>query len=276
MTRLIKKLALLFGAESVGITRLDPRWVYQDVDITHDYAIVVAVAHLRGLNDLAPSHFSWASTTEVYSRLKYITTQLADFIRGIGYDAAYRETRGLVNPEILMVPLAIDAGIGEFARTGRVLSPEFGINMRLKAVTTDLPLDVDKPISFGVHEFCMACESCAEYCPANAIPKGPPTETVADSLHNNPGYRKWYIHAERCLTFWGMNKKKWLSCGGRCISVCPWNKPRNLFHNSVRWLAVHSPASVKKMLVRGDQILYHRKKSIIDYKKTPDPLDTAD
>ena len=46
MTRLIKKVALLFGAEMVGITKLDQRWVYQDIEIPHKYAIVVVVSHV--------------------------------------------------------------------------------------------------------------------------------------------------------------------------------------------------------------------------------------
>jgi reductive dehalogenase len=263
MARLIKKVALLFGAEMVGITELDQRWIYQDIEIPHKYAIVSVVSHVRSLNNTAPSYFSWVSTTETYSRLKFIATQLTDFIRGLGYDAMYRETLGW-NPEILMVPLAMDAGIGEFSRKGRVLSPEFGTNMRLKAVTTDLPLQVDKPISFGAHEFCMVCENCATYCPAKANPFGPPTD-VAPAIHNNPGYRKWYVNAERCLTFWAVNKKKWLSCGGRCISVCPWNKPLVPFHNMVRWAAIYSPTAVKKVLVRIDNLLYHRKKRTFEF-----------
>jgi hypothetical protein len=36
----------------------------------------------------------------------------------------------------------------------------------------------------------------------------------------------------------------------------------NWFHNSVRWLAVHAPASIKKILVRGDEIAYRREKKI--------------
>lgn len=261
ITQLIKKAALLFGAGLVRISKLDQRWVYRDIDIPHKYVIVVAVHHLRCLNETAPSHFSWVSVGDVYSRLKFITTQLADFIRGLGYDAMYRETLHW-NPEMLMVPIALDAGLGEFARNGRVLSPEFGINMRLKAVTTDLPLTADKPISFGVHEFCMACESCATYCPANAIPFGPPTEAPPSQLFNNPGFRKWYVRADRCLTFWAADKKKWLSCGGRCIAVCPWNKPLAPHHNLVRWMAVHSPTIVRKMLVWADKVVYGRKKSI--------------
>lgn len=261
MSRLIKWAALMFGAEMVRITELDQRWIYQDVHIPHKYAIVVVVHHVRSLNRLAPSHFSSPSTGDAYSRLKFITTQLTDFIRGLGYDAAYRETLGL-NPELLMVPVAIDAGVGEFARNGRVLSPEFGINMRLKAVTTDLPLTVDRPISFGTHEFCMACESCATYCPANAIPHGPPKGEPPSPIFNNPGFRKWYIRADRCLTFWGMNKKKWLTCGGRCMAVCPWNKPLVFYHHLVRWAAIHSPGPLKKFLVWADKVVYHRRKSI--------------
>jgi len=262
MSRLIKKMGLLFGADMVRITKLDQRWVYKDVDIPHKYAIVAVVQHKPSLIDLAPSYFSWASSADVYSRLKLITTQLTDLIRGLGYDAMYRETRGGGEPELNMVPIALDAGVGEFCRTGRVLSPEYGNNMRLKAVTTDLPLLPDKPIAFGTHEFCMACESCAKFCPAGAVPHGAPSDEIPNPVHNNPGFRKWWINAEKCIIFWGMNKRKWPSCGGRCIAVCPWNKPMNWFHNSVRWLAIHAPDRVKKILVRGDEIVYRRKKQI--------------
>jgi len=257
MSRLIKKVGLFLGAEMVRITGVDKRWVYRDIDIPHKYAIIVVVSHIRSLNDTAPSYFSWVSTTDAYARLKFITTQLTDFIRGLGYDAMYRETLGH-NPEMLIVPMAIDAGVGEFARNGRVMSPEFGTNMRIKAVTTDMPLQVDKPISFGAHAFCMACENCALYCPPRAIPFGPPTDQPI-TIHNNPGYRKWYVNAERCLIFWAVNKKKWLSCGGRCISVCPLNKKLSPLHNFVRWLAILSPKAVKKILIWAERNLYHRK-----------------
>ena len=262
MSRIIKKMGLLFGAEMVRITKLDQRWTYKDVDISHQYAIVVVVQHKPSLIDLAPSYFSWASSADVYSRLKLITTQLTDFIRGLGYDAMYRETRGGGEPELNMVPIALDAGVGEFCRTGRVLSPEYGNNMRLKAVTTDLPLLPDKPIDFGTHDFCMACESCAKFCPSGAVPKGEPTDDIPNPVHNNPGFCKWWINAEKCIIFWGMNKRKWPSCGGKCIAVCPWNKPMNRFHNTVRWLAVHTPNFMKKLLVRGDEIVYRRQKKI--------------
>ena len=258
-SRLMKKVGLMFGADMVRITKLDQRWVYKEVDISHPYAILIAVQHKPSLINLAPSYFSWYSNAETYSRLKLITTQLTDFIRGLGYDAMYRETRGGADPELNMVPIALDAGIGEFCRTGRVLSPEYGNNMRLKAVTTDLPLQPDKPISFGLHDFCMACEGCARHCPAGAVPRGEPTDQIPNPVHNNPGFRKWWINAEKCLIFWGMSKRKWPSCGGRCIAVCPWIKPMTGFHNSVRWLAIHSPPFMKRILARVDDMTRRKK-----------------
>ena len=261
MSRLIKKVALFFGAEMVRITRIDPRWVYQGVEIQHPFAIIAVVSHVRGMNNTAPSHYSGAAVLDTYSRLKFISVQLTDFIRLLGHDAMYRETLGMHKPEMLMVPLAIDAGIGEFARNGHALSPEYGINMRLKAITTDLPLEPDKPISFGAHNFCMACEQCATYCPGKAIPFGPPVQEVADPLYNNPGYCKWYVNAERCLAFWTTNRKKWSTCGGRCIIACPWNKPINFSHNLMRWVAVHVPLKGKRMLIWGDKAIYHRGKA---------------
>lgn len=137
------------------------------------------------------------------------------------------------------------------------MSPEYGINMRLKPVTTNMPLQVDKPISFGTHDFCMVCENCATYCPPRAIPFGPPTDQPL-SISNNPGYRKWYLDAQKCLIFWSVKKSRWLSCGGRCMSVCPWNHDLNAVHMAARWLAIHGPVSVKRMLVRTDRKLYHR------------------
>ena len=55
MSRLVKKVALLFGAEMVRITKVDQRWVYRDVDIPHKYAIIISVSHKPNLNMTAPS-----------------------------------------------------------------------------------------------------------------------------------------------------------------------------------------------------------------------------
>jgi len=252
MSRLIKKVALLCGADMVRITKIDPRWVYQNKEISHKYAIIVVVHHNREQQATAPSHLSGVSTGDVYSRLKVITTQLADFIRVLGHDADYRETLGNKSPDLLMVPLGIDAGVGEFARSGNIMSPEYGTNIRMKPVTTDLPLIADKPISFGAHEFCTDCKNCAEYCPSNALPMGDP-EDLPDGMFYNQGKKLWYVRPDRCLPYWMARRKQWITCGGRCLAVCPWNRELNYFHNFIRWLAIHSNKPLRKFLVWADR-----------------------
>jgi hypothetical protein len=79
MSRLIKKVALWLGGAMVRITKVDQRWVYSDRVVPHKYAVIVAVPHDRPLNSTAPSHLSGLAVGDTYSRLKFITTQLADF-----------------------------------------------------------------------------------------------------------------------------------------------------------------------------------------------------
>lgn len=257
MSRLIKKVTLFFGGQIVGITKVDQRWVYKDVEIPEKYAMVIGIQHMPTLLRTGPSHMADAATGNTYSRLKFITACVADFIRRLGYPASPRETLSRKNPEMLVVPTAIDAGIGEFCRTGRCLSPEFGLNIRLKIVTTDLPLKIDKPISFGLHGFCMVCEKCAKRCPSQAIPYGPPTDKPL-SISNNPGFRKWYIDAEKCFIYWHHNRRKWDECN-RCVHVCPWTKPKGGIHALARWGAINLGQTAKKALVRFDDLFgYNR------------------
>ena len=76
--------------------------------------------------------------------------------------------------------------------------------MRLKAVTTELPLLPDKPISFGTHEFCMACESCAKYCPPGAVPKGEPTDLPG--MHR---FRDTFMLAHNAHLLLGIYEDEW-------------------------------------------------------------------
>jgi len=41
--------------------------------------------------------------------------------------------------------------------------------VRISGVITDLPVASDKPIDFGLQEFCKTCKICATECPAGAL-----------------------------------------------------------------------------------------------------------
>ena len=113
-----------------------------------------------------------------------------------------------------------------------VLNPFLGPRFKASVVTTDLPLAVDKPIDFGLQDFCSKCGKCARYCPTGSISFG---EKV---IYN--GYEKWPNDVEKC-TRGRVGNTKGSGCGV-CVAVCPWNKPYTPFHRFIQWTMRNIPA----------------------------------
>ncbi|HOJ42737.1 MAG TPA: 4Fe-4S dicluster domain-containing protein, partial [Syntrophorhabdaceae bacterium] len=108
----------------------------------------------------------------------------------------------------------------------------------------DLHLKVDKPIDFGLQDFCSKCKKCARECPSGAISDG-------DKVIYN-GYERWPLDIEKC-TAMRVGNKKGSGCG-TCIKVCPWNKPYTLFHRTVGWMMRHSSIA-RSIAIWGDDLL---------------------
>lgn len=209
MSREIKHVARLFGADLVGITEYDERWVY-----THSYSrlgetekpqelpgdlpnvIVIAQQMDRGLIETVPSALSGTATGIGYSHDTLVLLGLAQYIRNLGYRAV-----ATMNDTALAIPYAIKAGLGEYGRHGLLITPEFGPRVRIGKIFTDLPLAHDRPRSFGVKEFCGVCRRCSDACPVKAIPDGPPSDAV-HNRSNIVGVKKWTVDAEPCFRFW--------------------------------------------------------------------------
>ena len=105
-----------------------------------------------------------------------------------------------------------------------ILHPFMGPRFKGAVVTTDLPLAPDKPIDFGLQDFCSKCKKCARECPGGALSDG------GKEMFN--GYEKWPTDVEKCTKMRAGNQKG-ASCG-TCIKVCPWNKPYTPFHRDGR------------------------------------------
>ena len=223
----IKRVALGFGASLVGITDFDPRWMYthtfSDLSLTErpnelpeglNHVIVTAQSMDYDWIRTVPSALSGAATGLGYSHDALVVLSLAQYIRNLGYRAV-----ASMNDTALAVPLAIQAGLGEYSRLGILITKEFGPRVRLGKVFTDLPLALDRPIRFGVHEFCQICERCVESCPVKAIPAGEPT-TDRHNESSIKGVRKWSIDGEKCFQFWVAQNS---DCA-ICLRVCPYNK----------------------------------------------------
>ena len=101
-----------------------------------------------------------------YSASGFIACILADYIRRLGYPARAHHAR---NYQVVLPPILLWAGLGEMSRIGDcVLHPFLGPRFKAAVVTTDLPLLPDKPIDFGLQDFCSKCKKCARECPSGA------------------------------------------------------------------------------------------------------------
>ena len=240
----VKKVARLLGAGLVGITELDSRWIYShwynlitresgklDVPKECRYAIVIAVEMDYEMFRTSPTEVESAATGLGYSKMAFIASSLAHFIRTLGYSAI-----PCGNDTGLSIPIAIDAGLGELGRNGILITRKYGPRVRLGKVLTDLPLVSDEPVELGVAAFCETCKKCAQNCPSQAISHGERTDKALNES-NNSGVLKWPIDAEKCFRFWSKNN----TCCGNCIRVCPFNKPDTRFHRMARWHVKNLP-----------------------------------
>jgi reductive dehalogenase len=254
MTRKIKALGLHLGAGKVRIARLDNRWVFshkavpvpkEEADHHPEYPYVICLAVPQNPYFTA-NHSGLSVNFDVgwhYSYASFISYAIADFIRSLGWSARPSPT---ISTPYLVTPLFVDAGIGEDGRCGYTVTKEFGNNWRPGSIATDLPLIPDKPVDFGLQDFCGKCALCAETCPAGAI-SGGGRQIVR-------GYKKWHIDADKCYTYWTAVGR---TCGV-CQAVCPWNHEHNLWHKIVREVAQRQPA-LRKFLIKGEALYYsHR------------------
>jgi ferredoxin len=258
----IKRMAKFLGADLVGVAALRQEWVYSHAGSTHGdqpgfsargtpidlsshtSAIAIGIHMDYDLMQYGPQFPELLATARGYTATAWVSIQLAAMLRQWGYSA---RAHHFGNYQVLPVPIAVDCGLGELSRAGYLLTKEYGLGLRLAAVTTDMPLAYDSPIDIGVQSFCEQCELCARYCPSKAIPSGPKQEFN--------GVLKWKLDEKRCYSYWAVNQS---DCG-MCMSVCPWTKPPTLFHKSMAEMAtVKGPH--QRWMAWADNFIYHNAK----------------
>jgi reductive dehalogenase len=266
LTRHIKETAYFLRADAAGVCELPQYAVYSHkfdfmnpdagevpIELNHKYAIAVLIdqdyrtSHATSGSDWISNAMSMLS----YSTSGFVAIILAEYIRRLGYPAKahYAPFYDIVVPPILLL-----AGLGEMSRIGdSVIHPFLGPRFKAAVVTTDLPLLPDKPIDFGLQDFCSKCKKCARECPSGAISDG------NKEMFN--GYEKWPVDIKRC-TGMRVGNQRGSGCG-TCIKVCPWNKPYTPFHRTVGWAMRHS-ALARSLAIWGDDLLGYGKP---DYSK---------
>ncbi len=269
-SELMKKISYSFGASLVGMAEIKEEWVYQgylrgvgktdfDVPKHWKYAIVIAVPHEW---DSLYANPTYGTSYDAYSKLRFIAGKLEVFIKELGYAA-----RSHIPPtsyEIAMPPVAIDAGLGEQGRHGVLITPELGSNTRLAAVTTNMPLEPDKPIDIGIKDFCNKCKICAEECPGGAI-----------SFNDNPekeirGYKRWYINQDKCFTIWNSVATSHSRGCRVCLAVCPYSRKNNWIHTLAREIDPRDPTGLFSSALLGMQKKFFEYPGGQEYLPPPD------
>ncbi len=236
LSRHIKSVGYFAGADIVGICEL-PEWaVYSQnlegapVECTHKYAICIVVDQGRDTMDASDGNdwISAAQSGRAYAMCGFTGNIVANYIKMLGYPARLNYLRDY---QVIVPPLLMLSGIGEVSRANIILNPFLGLRFKASVVTTDLPLEPDKPVDFGLQDFCDKCLKCAVECPSRSISTGKKV------IQN--GYEHWEFNYETCRKY-RFNNPKGVSCG-KCIKVCPWNKSGGWTHNMVRWTVEHAP-----------------------------------
>jgi len=220
LSRHLKLVAHFLGADIVGIGPLSQSAVYShnmkgnEVEAPYKYAIVFlarkddpTISASNGWEEVIdPASF------QTYQRLAMQTETMANYIRRLGYEA---EASNMNRYLTLMPQVVLDAGLGEVSRMGIILNPFLGCNFKSACVLTNMELETDGYVDFGLQDYCSDCKICAEQCPSRAITRGPKT------LYN--GYYTWKLNSKVCSDFDVLNQEGCVC--GRCTKVCPWHIP---------------------------------------------------
>lgn len=202
----IKQQAEDFGSVKTGVTLVDQKYVYKGHDIPHKYAIVMAIPMDYDEIKFGATDVHVAEVLKAYAKGGHTAVKLAEYIRARGYPARAHSIRF---EQLMMVPHAIAAGLGELGRHGSLINRELGCSFRLACVTTDLPMSLDNFKDEGINDICATCNICTEHCPGDAI---------SGEKQNIRGIERWLVDTESCAPFWG----SYYSCG-ICLEVCPFN-----------------------------------------------------
>ena len=247
----IKALGYFMGADLVGICRAEP-WMYyshgdekgEPIAPYHPYAVVMLID--QGFETMEGSSgddwVSGAQSMRAYMRGAHIAGVMAAHLRRLGHSSRVHSN---AYSELLHLPAMLMAGLGEMSRIGElVLNPFIGPRSKSVVFTTDLPLEVDRPIDFGLQATCAMCLKCARECPCNAIPFGPKV------MFN--GYEIWKPDVEKCGRYRLTNARG--SACGRCMKTCPYNREDLVESEKLLWLSIDVPQARRALIEYDDAI----------------------
>jgi reductive dehalogenase len=244
----LKATAYFLGCDGVGLSAC-PDWCYYSHDANgaeltpyHSNAISIVIdqGHETMEGASGDDWIACAQSMRAYLRFSLLGGVLGQQIRNLGYTA---NVHTVMSSEVVQPPLMLLSGLGEVSRIGEViLNPFLGPRLKSGTVTTNMPMTHDKPIDFGLQNFCESCNKCARECPSGAITAGP-------KLMFN-GYEIWKSDSQKCTTY-RITTPGGSMCG-RCMKTCPWNLEGLFAEAPFRWAAMKMPKAAKLLAKLDD------------------------
>ncbi|HEY9528189.1 MAG TPA: reductive dehalogenase domain-containing protein, partial [Anaerolineales bacterium] len=211
VTELIRQKARELGYGEVGFTSNDRHYVYQSrkpaMKAGLPNAICVALEQDYNKTQTIPSMAGEETHFGTYFNQGPLTMELTDFIRSLGYRVQVSGPTWHYGP---MIPMFVQAGLGQLGANGQLLSPHFGSRARLQVIFTDANVTYDQPIDYGIHKFCQICQVCVNRCPGRAL--------MPEKVWYR-GVEKNKLVFKRCRPVMA----RYLGCG-ICMKVCPIQK----------------------------------------------------
>jgi ferredoxin len=209
-TAQVKRVAAECGADDVGIALMRADYVFEGHQVPpYRWMILIAVEQSYDAMKAAPSMRTLVEITRQYARGTRVAKGLANWLRREGQDAF--PYGGPMAGSFVLIPAAIEAGLGELGKHGSMIHRRFGSNFRLAAVLTNAPLVADACDDFGAGDFCLNCRICSDACPPDAIA---PEKVLVR------GEKRWYVDFDKCLPYFNEAS----SCA-ICLAVCPFSRP---------------------------------------------------
>ena len=207
VTKEIKDKAIELGFAMVGMTAYDKRYTYMSKKSyvkPWPHAICLAMEQPYEETQTIPSEAAEAAVFATYRRSGRGLMDLADYIRSLGYHAQIHNSSDAASA---VIPMFVEAGMGQQGAMGYLLSPHFGSRHRLQMIITDAIVSYDKPVDYGIHNFCSICQVCVNRCPGRAL--------MRDKVWWR-GVEKFKMIAKRCRPVMA----RYAACG-ICMKVCP-------------------------------------------------------
>jgi epoxyqueuosine reductase len=177
----LKDLATGLGFRLFGvadITRLKADFIFQPEvikDLDHGIALGFPLQS-QVLAEIGehPTLLYFNHYRQVNNFLDQSALKLAAVIQEQGYKAMpipasqvidWQNQKGHVSHK----KIAVAAGIGWLGRNNLLITPQYGAQVRLVTILTDMPLAADTPLANN----CGSCLACITACPAKAIKETP-------------------------------------------------------------------------------------------------------